>query len=249
MDRAPVDFQSVPIRPIDCLTGGFDLIRQQYWLFVGICALGVLIGSAVPFAILMGPMFCGIYLCYLTRLRGERVTFELLFKGFDYFLESLIASLILVGAMMVVFVPLYILFFVGFIGLVTSAERGNEDEILMGVFGMMGTLYFVILVLSILIGTFFAFVYPLIVDRGLTAVPALKTSFRAVWANLAGMFGLVLLTALMGLMGACLCYLPVFLVLPISFGATTLAYRKVFPEMAPEKGPEKGQMPGISRPM
>jgi hypothetical protein len=230
VNETSVEFRRVPIRPIDCLTGAVDLLREQYWLFVGICAVGILIGSAVPLGILMGPMMCGIYLCCFTRLRGERVTFELLFKGFDYFLESLIATLILVGAMMVIIVPLYLLFFVGFIALATSARQGGEKEVLVGFFGLLGVVYLLILVLGLLVGTFFAFVYPLIVDRGLTAVPALKTSFRAVLANLRGMLGLVFLSSVLGLLAACCCYLPVFLVLPITFGATTLAYRKVFPD-------------------
>ena len=67
-------------------------------------------------------------------------------------------------------------------------------------------------------------------DRGLKAVPALKTSFKAALANFGGVLGLVLLTTLIGFLAACCCYLPVFLVLPITFGATALAYRKVFPE-------------------
>jgi len=224
-----VEFRRVPIRPVDCLRQAVDLLREQYWLFVGICAVGILIGSAVPLGILMGPMMCGIYLCYFTRLRGERVTFELLFKGFDYFLESLIATLILVGAMVVIVVPLYLLFFVGFFALVASAGQGGEEEVLIGFFGLFGLLYLLILVLALLVGTFFAFVYPLIVDRGLRAVPALKTSFRAVMANLGGMLGLVFLSSVISLLAACCCYLPVFFVLPITFGATTLAYRKVFP--------------------
>lgn len=229
MKETSVEFRRVPIRPVDCLRQAVDLLREQYWLFVGICAVGILIGSAVPLGILMGPMMCGIYLCYFTRLRGERVTFELLFKGFDYFLESLIATLILVGAMVVIVVPLYLLFFVGFFALVASAGQGGEEEVLIGFFGLFGLLYLLILVLALLVGTFFAFVYPLIVDRGLRAVPALKTSFRAVMANLGGMLGLVFLSSVISLLAACCCYLPVFFVLPITFGATTLAYRKVFP--------------------
>ena len=229
MNEDSVSFQKVPIRPVDCLRQAIDLLREQYWLFVGICAVGILIGSAVPLGILMGPMMCGIYLCYFQRLRGERVTFELLFKGFDYFLESLIATLIVVGAMMVILVPMYLLCFAGFIALVVSAGQGGEEQAVAGLFGLFGLVYLLILVLGLLVGTFFAFVYPLIVDRGLTAVPALKTSFRAVLANLGGMLGLVLLSSVIGLLAACCCYLPVFLVLPITFGATTLAYRKVFP--------------------
>lgn len=230
MNEGSVDFQKVPIRPVDCLTQATNLLGDQYWLFVGICAVGMLIGSAVPMAILAGPMMCGVYLCYFKRMQGERVTFDLLFKGFDYFVESLIATLILVGAMMIILVPIYLVFFVLFIGFGAFTGQAPDGEFALGFFGLLGLVYFLILVLSILVGTFFIFVYPLIVDRGLKAVPALKTSFKAALANFGGVLGLVLLTTLMGFLAACCCYLPVFLVLPITFGATALAYRKVFPE-------------------
>jgi uncharacterized membrane protein len=230
MNETPVPFQTVPIRPVDCLKEAAQVVGDQYWLFVGICAVGWIIGCAAPFGILLGPMMCGIYLCYFKRMRGERIAFELLFKGFDYFVQSLIATLILMGVMMVIVIPLYILFFAGFFGLAMAAQDGNEGAAAAGFFAMCGLFYFLMLVVSLLMGTLFAFVYPLMVDRGLEAVPALKTSLKAVRANLGGMLGLVLLISLISLVAACFCYVPVIFVLPITFGAIALAYRKVFPD-------------------
>jgi uncharacterized membrane protein len=97
-------------------------------------------------------------------------------------------------------------------------------------FGMMGMIYGVVLLLSLILSVFFAFVYPLIVDRGLKAVPALGTSFRAAWANLGGMVGLMCLMFLISLAATACCYLPAFFVLPWTMGAMAVAYRKVFPE-------------------
>ena len=102
MNAGSVEFQRVPIRPFDCLSGSKQLMGEQYWLFLGISVIGILIASFVPLGILMGPMMCGIYYCYFRRMRGEAVEFGMLFKGFDYFVESLIATLILVGVMMAV---------------------------------------------------------------------------------------------------------------------------------------------------
>ena len=83
MNGDPTEFRRVPIEPVDCLMRAGSLTGDQYWLFVGICFVGVLIGSLAPLGILLGPMMCGIYLCYFGRERGYRATFELLFKGFD----------------------------------------------------------------------------------------------------------------------------------------------------------------------
>src|SRR5258706_16052133 len=50
------------VRPIECLTSGFEMIKGQYWLVLGITVVGMLVGALVPMGVLMGPMMCGIYL-------------------------------------------------------------------------------------------------------------------------------------------------------------------------------------------
>ncbi len=231
MSAESVEFQRTPIRPVDCLKASKELLGDRYWLFLGIGLVGILIGSFVPMGILLGPMMCGIYYCYFRRMRGEAIEFGMLFKGFDYFVESLVATLILMGATMVVMLPMYCLFFAGFMSFGADMERGGGDEeAAMAMFGLMGVFYLLVMLLSLIVGVFFAFVYPLIVDRGLKAVPALRTSIRATWANFGGMLGLVCLLYLISIVASACCYVPVFFVLPFNLGALALAYRKVFPE-------------------
>ena len=55
------EFRRISARPIERLTEAKAMLGNQYWLFVGICLVGVLIGSIVPMGIMMGPMICGIY--------------------------------------------------------------------------------------------------------------------------------------------------------------------------------------------
>ncbi|HUS09425.1 MAG TPA: hypothetical protein VMZ30_03080, partial [Pyrinomonadaceae bacterium] len=57
-----IGFNRNAVQPIECIKSGWDLIKSQYWLFVGMTVVGVIIGSVVPLGILMGPMMCGIYL-------------------------------------------------------------------------------------------------------------------------------------------------------------------------------------------
>ena len=68
------------IEPIDCLSRAGRLVGEQYWLFVGITVVAVLIFSAVPL-VLNGALMCGIFMCFMARERGERVRFEELFRG------------------------------------------------------------------------------------------------------------------------------------------------------------------------
>src|SRR5678816_1664037 len=76
-------FQAGVVQPMACLRGGYDLVRSQYWLFVGMALVAIIVGSVVPFGILMGPMMCGLYLAMFRKHRGESVEFGILFKGFD----------------------------------------------------------------------------------------------------------------------------------------------------------------------
>ena len=235
MNAATVEFQRVAIRPVECLKASKALLGGQYWLFFGITVVGILIASAVPLGILMGPMMCGIYYCYFRRLRGQSVDFGMLFKGFDYFVESLLATLILVGLSLIVILPLSCLFFVAIMGATAAAaQRGHGGEPpVLAMFGIMGIFYFAILVVSAIVGMFFAFTYPLILDRGLKAWPAVRTSCRAAWANFGGMLGLMCLLMLISVVAMLCCYVPALLFMPFSMGSIVLAYRKVFPDTSP----------------
>jgi uncharacterized membrane protein len=86
------------------------------------------------------------------------------------------------------------------------------------------------------IGVLFTFSYPLIVDRRLSGVEAVKVSIKAGLANFWGLVGLALLNGVLGLVGVIFCYVGVFLVLPVSLGALATAYQQVF-GLAPDQPP------------
>ena len=168
-------FQRVPIRPMDCLSESWNLLAGKYWVFFAICLVGLLIQSFVPMNILTGPMLCGIFIAWFAIMRGETITFEMLFKGFDYFGPSLIASLILVAVVLVVMIPCYVLLFAG---IALGAAAGEESPEIMGIAVFLSTSLFMLVIMTVMtvIMTLFIFVYQLIVDRKLKAIPAMKTS-------------------------------------------------------------------------
>ena len=219
------------VRPLECFSAGWQLVRPQYWLMLAVSAVAVLVGGLAPLGILLGPFMCGLYLCLLALMRGERVEFGLLFKGFDHFVPSLIATLIQLVPVLIVLVPAYLVFIALLV--MTGAAGVSDREAAGPALGVMVVvsigLFLVIMLVSVVVGVFFAFTYPLIVDRGLSGGDACRTSARAVLANLGGMLGLVLLNMVLGLAGMLLCYVGALLVLPISFGALAVAYRRVFP--------------------
>jgi uncharacterized membrane protein len=228
-------FRTGVIKPVECVKEAWALIKDQYWLFLGIVFVGVFVGGAVPI-VLIGPMMVGIYLCVFRRMRGEPVEFGMLFKGFDHFAQSLIAALLQMIPMVIVMVPAYIIMFVL---MMTSMPRGggrmNPDESSRFIFTFLGfELVFVavIVAVGVVVTTFFLFAFPLIADRNLSGVEATKLSIKAARANLGGVLGLILVNVGLGLLGVLACYVGAFLIAPISLTSYAVAYRRVFPEVS-----------------
>jgi uncharacterized membrane protein len=233
MSDDQLTFNRGAVRPVECLREGWELIKGTYWLFMGIAVVAMLIASAASI-ILLGPMMCGLYLCLLRHERGKPVKFEMLFRGFDYFVPSLIATLIMAIPIVVIALPAYIIFIVAMIASMPQKGPGApppDPNAIWTIFAGMGLFILVIIVVSIAVAVLFFFIYPLIVDRKLTGVQAIRTSIRAVRANLAGVLGLVLLIYLLDIVGVLACYVGWFFVMPIHFAAIAVAYRKVFPRL------------------
>lgn len=226
-----ITFQRGAVQPVACLKAGWKLVRDQYWLFVGMCAVAMLIGSAVPLGILMGPMMCGLYLAFLQKRRGMTIEFGTLFKGFDYFGQSVIAALLHVIPIVAIIVAAYIFLYVGmFAAMIAASSAGSDAAPIagLGIIVLFLLFYVVILLIVIIISLGFTFAYPLIVDRGLQGFDAVKLSWRAAFANFWSLLGLSLLGGLLSIAGVVLCYVGILLVFPITLAAVAAAYEQVF---------------------
>lgn len=225
----PIPFNRVSIAPFAYIGEAWERVKGQYWMFLAVSVVGMLLAGLVPMAVMLGPMMCGIYLCFRQQGRGEPVKFETLFKGFDRFLESFIAALLMMAASLVVVVPVIFLalfsgIFVGVLGASHAPEEGMAAVVILLAVGG----FLLILLASVLVGLLFSFTFPLIVDRGLSGLEAVKLSWRAAWANIWGLVGLGLATFALSLAGLCFCYIGAFLVMPITFGVHWITYERVF---------------------
>ncbi len=221
-------FRRGAVQPVECLKRGWNLIRDQYWLFFGMSLVALLLGSFVPFGILLGPLMCGIYLSLFQLRRGERVEFGNLFKGFDYFGESIIATLIHYVPMVMVILPFYIVLYAGMFLMMPRQGSEPDPASLFGFLAVLFVLMLVMMVLIILISVIFTFSYPLIVDRKLPGIEAVKLSARAALANFGPLLGLLLLNGVLNFAGLLLCFVGIYLVFPINFAAIAVAYEQVF---------------------
>lgn len=224
-----IPFKRQAVEPVQCLKNGWELVKDQYWLFVGMCFIAVLIGGAVPLGILLGPMMCGLYLTFFKKRRGEPIEFGTLFKGFDFFGPSLVATLLHIVPILAIVIPAYFLFYISMI--VSMAAQGGNDPNPAAFFGVMGgfmLFWLVVMIVVIFISIGFTFSYPLIVDRKLQGFDAVKLSFRAAMANFWRLLGMSILSSLLSIAGILLCYVGMFLVFPIVYAAIASAYEQVF---------------------
>ncbi len=224
---ANIEFKSGAVRPVECVKEGWAMIKDQFWLIFAVCLVGMLLAGIVPFGIILGPMMCGIYLCLLQKLDRRQTSFETLFKGFDYFLPSFIATLFLL-------VPAIILGIAAYIPLIIMQfkmmnTRNPDPNAIIAYFGFFSV---AMIVLALVLGTIHAlllFAYPLIVEHKLSGLEAFKLSYRAVLRNIGGIGGLIAVHIGLVIVGYLLCFVGVYLMLPIIFASCAVAYRQIFP--------------------
>ena len=76
------------------ISTGWSLVTGQVWMFMLITLLMVVVGSVVP-VILQGPMLIGMHIVCWRVLLGGRADVGDLFLGFNWFVPSLVACLLI----------------------------------------------------------------------------------------------------------------------------------------------------------
>src|SRR5215470_8647646 len=127
-----IHFNRKAIEPVECIKAGWELVKPQYWLFVGMSLIGYFIGTAVPLGILMGPMMVGLYLTFFALRRREPIEFSTLFKGFEFFGPSLVATLLHAIPVAAVLIPTYFLFYLSFFVAVVAQGQNSSPAPMLG---------------------------------------------------------------------------------------------------------------------
>src|SRR5215471_2880846 len=233
MSQNFAEFRRGVISPLECIKEGWALIKDQYWLFFGISIVGILVGGVVPI-VLLGPMMVGIFMCLQQRQRNQPVDFGTVFKGFELFVQGLIVTLLKMIPIFILLIPYYIFLF-GMMAVNMPREQNPSPEAMqqffLSFFGFEILFFVTIMVVSIAVEIFFMMAYPLVADRRLSGLEAVKLSFRAGKANFGGILGLMLLNALFGIIGVLCCFVGVYFYMPVAFASQAVAYRRVFPDL------------------
>jgi len=232
-----------------CISNAWELIKPNYWLYLGITLVAGLIIvalSCIPIVgiVMFAPVSAGIYYIALRAMRGEYIDFGMLFKGFEKFKVLALVGLIqgipsIIGQILdIVFRVLNLL--------VTTSQRSRGVDYYQsntGDFALAGGMLVVIIVVAVVIMLFsiawsitFAFSVPIAMDQNVDAMTAIKLSARAGWSNLGGIIVLAILLALIGLASViAICLLGPLWVSPIYTIAWAFAYRQVFPDLGPSQ--------------
>ena len=206
----------------DCFFEAKDFLGNDYWLFWGLIFVGALIAGVVPL-ILIGPLYCGIGLCLIAKERGQQPSFDLLFKGFEFFVNSLIPVLLYSLALLII-IPCYL---GGVFGGIILISSGDGAAVALGVCLIIaGILTFVIG--STLMTYGYLFSCFLVADFKLEGMDAFNVSLSGIQKNFFGLLGVNIATAIIGIAGVMLCYIPFFLMLPLFIAGPFMCYRKIF---------------------
>lgn len=97
--QAPLQPEFVPpvvarVRTGEWISTAWTLVTGQVWMFMLIALLMIVVSSVVPI-ILQGPMIIGMHIVCWRVLLGGRADPGDLFKGFNYFVPALVASLLI----------------------------------------------------------------------------------------------------------------------------------------------------------
>jgi hypothetical protein len=219
------EFRTGVISPVECVKEGFERIKRDYWLLFAIALVGALIGGFTMY-ILGGAMFCGIFYSYIKAVDGKPVSFDDLWKGMEYFGPGLVVILLIFVPAFAYYIFAYLTFVAAIIGGAQAGEAG-----MFGALAVVGLIDLVVLIALVCFHTLLMFSFPLIVDRNLGAIDAIKTSAKAVWANLGGVAGLVVVNMVLMFVGYLALCIGLYFVIPIMIAGNVVAYRRVFPPL------------------
>ncbi len=204
--------QKTQVKLGEWIEAGFNLYKNNFTTLV-LAALIALVLSTVSIGILTGPMIAGLIIIALQLLRKTEPKPEAgaVFKGFSYFLNSFLFTLIWGIAILI-------------------------GSLLLGWFPIIGQLLSLFFVYAA--QAFLMFGLYLIVDRQMDFWPASQLSIQTVKTNFWPFLGLAAIASIIGSIGALAFGIGVVLTIPIQICILAVAYQEVFDDARPSSTPD-----------
>jgi len=223
-------FNKSAIKAVECLKEAWSLIKGDYWLLFAISLVGAMVAGVTVY-VLLGAMVCGIMGCYLKKIDGGMVKFEDLWAGMKYLVPSIPIALLFVVPIVIYFVTMFVTMYSPLITIAVMGEKNVDSSVLLGMFAVAILIDIVVAVAMTVVHSLIIFAFPLLIDRKLNAVDAIKLSARASLKNVGGIAGLIVLQFGMVILGWLAFCVGLYLMIPILTATNLVAYRKVFPRI------------------
>jgi hypothetical protein len=224
------DYRVGAVKPFECLGQGWSLVKDQYFLFAGLCLIIVVLACCIPFAgIIWGAWMCGIFAALLGSMRGQAASFSDLGKGFQHFSPGFLVTLL--SGLFFLPVPIGVKLLEMRLDEIERNYPGLEpmpDEVVLETLAFVSGLVLLYVIAFLVTGVIFAFAYQLVVDKNLSGWQATKLSARAARENFGGVMGLLLLELLLSTFGIMMCCFGLILVMPLTKASWAIAYSQVF---------------------
>ena len=165
---------------------GFNLVKKDLGNYILISLIFFLL-NGVP--LIQGALIAGFHIFTMKKLMGRNAEFGDLFKGFNFFVPTLVASL------------------------------------LIGIFTFAGTLLCIIP--GLVVAAMYKFTYLFIVDKRMDFWPAMQASHAVVKNDYFGFTMFLLLAFLVNVLGFICCIVGLFVTIPLTFAAITIAYKEL----------------------
>jgi len=221
------------------------LDHWQEWivpaLIVGLIAMASIFCCGLPYLLLMGPLFCGLYHCAFEAFDNRTVRSELLNRGMETAGSSIPASLLILLLNALPILALYGGFFALMMVMVAAAgppgpaggpNQGEPPpELMVGMMlfylGMFPAI-FVILIWQLWISTRTMFVLPLIAHRRMGVSAAWRTSWRETKTSFWELLALNLAAQFIAGIGAYFMYVGMLFTVPFAMTLLTAVYLQRF---------------------
>jgi hypothetical protein len=239
-----IQFYPKAVRAGDCISDGLNIIQPNYFLYVGICLLALVLTACIPCFnyFLLGPVSVGVYYTILRQMRNESVEFGMMFNGFQKFVPAMVIGLIQALPQMVGDGIRFTNSFADGFSRGINRRSGTSNYFAQSIQGfpeiaLSGGIIAIILVFALILILFalawsitFSFALPLLAEHDLSIGDAITLSAKAGWANWTGLIVLSIFQFFIAVAGVLLLCVGIFFVMPIIYGSKMVAYRQVFPD-------------------
>jgi uncharacterized membrane protein len=183
----------------------------------------------------------GLIYIALRDTNNEPIDFGMMFKGFEKFVPLMVVGIIqgIPGLIFTIFRFTFDLASIfGRMGSSPSrrgdffqAAQPDINGVLAGLSILVILVSLGFLLFSIVWAIIFFFAIPLVIDRDMGPIDAIKMSARAAMSNIGGIILLFILAALVNILGMIALCVGLFVSIPVTWVANTVAYRMVFPRL------------------